>query len=284
MFAACAAAACSRLGAPGITVGSTPSTQGIVLAEIAAQHLENQLGVPVSRKFDLGSTTIAYEALVLSRVDVYPEDAAAIQTLVLKEPLDPNPDNVLLRVQGEMVRIGRIQVLKPLGIHRRMSMAIRSSDAADGKLTSLSQAAGSRLAWTIGMTPEFEQRSDGFAALMSAYNLPLKVPPKSLPPGSLYSALSENQVSMVAGFDTDGPLKNPEFTVLSDDRKAFRVSSSCVLVRQGAIDKSAKLRTALEQLSGRFSNESMRQMTFEVDVRRRAVAEVATEFLRQSKL
>jgi glycine betaine/choline ABC-type transport system substrate-binding protein len=279
-----AAAGCSKPAPKAITVGSAPSTEGILLAEIAAQHLEKQLGVPIVRKLDLGSTTIAYEALVLSTLDVYPEDTNAILVSVMKEPLDPNADNVLLRIQNEMPRLGRIQVLNPLGIHRRMCMAVRAADAADGKIATLSDAARSRLAWTIGVTPEFEQRTDGYVALMSTYNVPLKVPPKSLPAGSLYPALSQNQVSMIAGYDTDGPLNAPEFAVLKDDKGAFHEARTCFLVRQGALDGNPKLRAALDQLSGKFTNESVRQMDFEVDVLRHAVKDVAAGFLRQAGL
>jgi glycine betaine/choline ABC-type transport system substrate-binding protein len=284
LAALAALAGCSKPAPPEITVGAMPSTQSVLLAEIAAQHIEKQLGLPVVRKFDIGSTTIAYEGLVLSTLDVYPEDTSAIQVSVMKEPLDPNPDNVLLRVQNEMPRLGRIQVLDPLGVHRQMCMAIRASDAADSKVTTLSDAARSRLAWTIGMTPDFEQRVDGYVALMSAYNVPLKVPPKPLAPAALYPALSGNQVSMVAGYDTDGPLNTPEFAVLKDDKGTFHETRACLLVRQGVLDANPKLRSVLDRLSGKFTNESMRQMNFEADLQRHAIKDVAAAFLRQAGL
>lgn len=275
---------CSSRPARGIVVGATPSTERIILAEIAAQHLEKELGVPVERRIDLGSTAIAYEALVLSTIDVYPEDTNAIMVSVMKTPLDSNADNVLLMVQNEMPRLGRIQVLAPLGIHRRPCMVMRSADARDGRLVTLSDAARSRLAWTLGVTSEFEQRSDQYSALMSAYNLPLKVPPKSLPPGSLYRALVDNQVAMIAGYDTDGPLGGNEFVELKDDKGAFHEAKTCWLIRQGKLDQEPRLRAALDRLSGKFSNESIRKLNYEVDVLKRSVKDVAAGFLRQAGL
>jgi osmoprotectant transport system permease protein len=256
----------------------------MILAEIAAQHLEKQLGVPIERRTDLGSAPIAYEALVLSTIDIYPEDTNAIMVSVLKDALDPNPDSVLLRVQNEMPRLGRIQVLSPLGIHRRPCVVVRARDASDGKIQTLSEAARSRLAWTLGVTSEFQQRSDGFTALMSAYNLPLKVPPKPFPPASLYPALTDSQVAMVAGYDTDGPLSGNEFIQLKDDKGAFHEARTCFLVRQGAIDSQPKVKEALTQLSGKFTNDSIRKLNYEVDVSRRPVTDVAAEFLRQAGL
>ena len=275
---------CSRKVTPGVAIGATPSTERIILAEIAAQQLEKQLGIPVNRKLDMGGPSIAYESLVLSNIDIYPEDTNAIMVSVLKDALDPNPDNVLLRVQNEMERLARIQVLSPLGIHRRPCMVMRAGDAHDGNMQALSDAARTRLAWTLGVTPEFQQRSDGYSALMSTYNLPLKVPAIAFPPASLYPALSSNQVSMISGYDTDGLLAGSEYAMLKDDKNAFHEARTCFLVRQATIDSLPKVRPALEQLSGRFSNESIRKLNYDVEVLKHPLKDVAAGFLRQAGL
>ena len=277
-------AGCSHPGPQPITIGALASTERILIAEIAAQHVEKRLGVTVDRRLDLGSTSLAYDGLVLGTTDVYPEDTNALVVSVLKEPLDPDPAIVLNRVRNELPRLGRVQVLDPLGIRQRVSMAVRASDAKDGKMQKLSEAARSRLAWTLGCTSDFEQRTDGYSVLMRTYNLPLKLAPKVLPPRGLYEALASNQASMVAGYDTDGPLAGPEFTVLNDDKNAFQESRACLLVRQGAVERTPGLRAALDQLSRKFNNETMRKMNYEVDVEKAHVGAVAAEFLRQAGL
>ncbi len=128
--------------------------------EIAAQHLEKALGVQVNRKVDLGSPSIGYESLLMSSIDVYPEDTNAIAVSVLKDPMDQNPDIVLERVRGEMARLGRVYVFNPLGIHRRMGIVVRASDARDYKIDTIADAARSHLGWTLGPTSEFS-RADG---------------------------------------------------------------------------------------------------------------------------
>ncbi len=277
-------AGCSSKQNRPLTIGATPSTERIILAEVAAQHLEKQLNVPVERRTDLGSAPIAYEALVLSTIDIYPEDTNVIMVSVMKDNLDPNPDNVLLRVQNEMPRLGRIQVLNPVGIQRRPCIVVRANDARDGKIGTLSDAARSRLAWTLGVTSEFQQRSDAFSALMSAYNIPLKVAPKPYLPPALYPALADNQVSMVGGYNTDGPLSGTEFVELKDDKAAFRDARTCYLIRQGLVDTQPQAKVALAQLSGKFNNETIRKLNYEVDVMHRSVKDVAASFLRQAGL
>lgn len=276
--------ACSRPAPLSLTVASTPSTERSILVEIAAQHLEKALGIQVNRKVDLGSPSIGYESLLMSSIDVYPEDTNAIAVSVLKDPMDQNPDIVLERVRGEMARLGRVYVFNPLGIHRRMGIVVRASDARDYKIDTIADAARSHLGWTLGATSEFSERMDGYSALMSTYNLPLAVAPKPMLPGLLYPSLSQNQVSMVAGYDTDGPLSGQEFVMLKDNKQAFRESRTCLLVRQDTLDREPKLRAVLEQLSGKFTNDLIRKLNSDVDVTRRPVRDVAAGFLRQAGL
>jgi osmoprotectant transport system substrate-binding protein len=284
MAAAVFVSACSHPASrtTSIVFGAMPSTERILIAEIGAQQAEKRLGVTVDRKFDVDSTSIAYESLVMSTIDVYPEDTDAMMSSVLKEPLDPNPDIVLNRIRNEMPRVGRVQVLDPLGIRHRMCMVMRTNDAKDGKLRTLSEAAGSRLPWTIAATNDFEQRTDGYSALMRTYNLPLKLAPKPLSPQLLYPALTSNQASLIAGYDTDGPLTSPAFTTLEDDKHAFNESRTCLFVREGVLERLPALRDALAQLSGKFNNETMRKMNYEVEVEKSPVRAVASEFLRQA--
>lgn len=285
MAAAVLTTACSSATAPkSITVGAVPSTEHILIAEIAAQQVEKKLGVTVERRFDLGSTSIAYDRLVLSAIDIYPEDTNAIIVSVLREPLDPNPDIVLNRVRNELPRVGRIEALDPLGIRHRMCMVIRTGDAKEGNLQTLSDAARSQLAWTLGVTEEFEQRTDAYSTLMRTYSLPLKLAPKPFPARALYDALTNNDASMIAGFDTDGPLNTNAFTVLKDNKNAFFEARTCLLVRDGALRAWPPLRAALDQLSGKFNNETMRKMNYQVEVEKAPVRVVAADFLRQASL
>jgi glycine betaine/choline ABC-type transport system substrate-binding protein len=51
-------------------------------------------------------------------------------------------------------------------------------------------------------------------------------------------------------------------------------------VRQAALAAVPGLREALAELSGKFTNARMQQLNYEVDVKHRAVSEVAADFLK----
>ena len=67
-----------------VTVGSKTFTENYIIAEIAAQLMEDQEGVTVTRRFGLGATGIIFEALKAGEIDFYPEYTGTISEAILK--------------------------------------------------------------------------------------------------------------------------------------------------------------------------------------------------------
>jgi glycine betaine/choline ABC-type transport system substrate-binding protein len=66
--------------------------------------------------------------------------------------------------------------------------------------------------------------------------------------------------------------------------KVFGSYQACVMVRQNLLATEPQLRPALNELSGKFTNEIMRKLDAEVDVNHRRVGDVAAEFLTRAGL
>ena len=56
------------------------------------------------------------------------------------------------------------------------------------------------------------------------------------------------------------------------------------MVRQDALRETPGMREALHELSGKFTNQQMQNLNFQVDAQHRPIGEVASEFLKQSGL
>jgi osmoprotectant transport system substrate-binding protein len=265
-----------------LTVGSKNFTEQILLGEIAAQHLEHRLGRPIDRKLDLGGTLLAHEALVKGSIDLYPEYTGTALTNVLKLPPSSDAAAVLARVRAGY-RQWRLEWLDPLGFDNTFAMAIRGEDARARRLSTLSQAAASAPGWKLGVGYEFLRRPDGLPGLLKTYPLHVIGNPMSMDLGLLYQALAQKQVDMVAGSETDGMLSVLDVAVLEDDRHYFPPYQAAFVARSEALG-DARVRRALEQLSGRFNDRIMRQLNYAVDGRHRPVREVAAEFLRHAGL
>jgi glycine betaine/choline ABC-type transport system substrate-binding protein len=281
-IAAAFAAGCSRPSP--IVVGSKNSTEQLVLGEIAAQHLENRLGVSVIRRLNLNGTLLAHQSVALGQIDLYPEYTGTALTAVLKLAPEADPTVVRERVRQEYERRFRLAWMPPLGFEHGFAVAVRAERARQARLETLSDAAGYTPGWRIGVGYEFLERLDGYRTLMRTYRLPVVAPPESMDLGALYQALQSGKVDMVAGAETDGMLTTEGVTMLRDDQHAFPPSQAAFVVRIDTLASHPGLAEALAELSGKFTVPMMRKLNAEADVRQRPIAEVARGFLRQAGL
>ena len=276
------AAGCGNSKKP-IVVGSKNFTEQVVLGEIIAQHIEHRLGRKVERRLNLGGTLLTYQALSSGELSVYPEYTGTIEAEILKETPATDSSQVYERSRLEMARRAKVDLLAPLGIDNTFVMVIRGEDARKHHLSTLSEAAAVTPGWKLGVGYEFQERMDGMPAL-NQYHLPMISAPRSMDLGLLYKALELGQVSMIAANATDGPLAAHDWTVLVDDKKAFGSYQACLMARQEILADEPRLKPALEELSGKFTNEIMRKLDAEVDVKHRQAAAVAADFLTQAGL
>jgi osmoprotectant transport system substrate-binding protein len=266
-----------------IVVGSKNFTEQVILGEIIAQHLEHRLGRKVTRRFNLGGTLLSYQAIVLGQISLYPEYTGTIASEILKEKPSSDPDQAYLFASQELTRRSQIDLLKPLGINNVFAMVIRGEDARKDNLATLSDAAQVKTPWKLGAGYEFQTRMDAMPAL-NTYRLPFTGAPMAMDLGLMYKALDQGQVTMIAANATDGPLAAHDWTVLKDDRNAFAAYQACIMVRQDSEAGEPRLRPALEELSGKFTNEVMRKLNAAVDVDHRAISDVAAQFLAEAGL
>src|SRR6202521_1636351 len=281
LLCACLLASCGASKKP-LVVGSKDETEPMLLGEIVAQHLEHRLGRTIQRRLGLGSSAVLYHAILSGEVGIYPEYTGLVESEILKEPANADPQIVLARVRGEMGRIARVEVLDSLGFDSRSVIVVNTQGTE--KLASLSHAAKTEKRWGLGASFEFQSRSDVFQAL-GFYRLSMAAP-RIVDPKQLFGELEKGAVDMIATRATDGHLTRPDWKVLADDPGVVPPYQACLLVRKDliAVEGEPGLRPALAELSGKFSADSMRKLNAEVDLEHRPLAAVAADFLTQAGL
>jgi glycine betaine/choline ABC-type transport system substrate-binding protein len=258
-----------------VTVGSKNFTEQVLLGEIFARQIELRIGVPVERKLNLGGTMLAHEALIKGSLDLYPEYTGTALTEVLKRPVSPDAQAVFKTVSDEYRRRWQLDWLAPLGFNNTFAMIVRG----DAGVSTLSAAAKAH-PWRLGMGYEFAQRPDGLDGMLKTYGLRLAGQPTTMDLGLLYSALQNRQVDLIAANSTDGLISALPVAVLDDDRHYFPPYQCSVVVREAALARYPNLRVALEKLSGKLPDATMRRLNYEVDGKHRPAEQVAEEFLR----
>ena len=271
------AAGCSSK--PRIVVGTKNFTEAVLLGEIVAGQIERRnIGLEVDRKFNLGGTLLAHEALKSGSIDLYPEYTGTGLMAVLKQDAVKDAKAALERVRAGYQPWG-IEWLPPLGFNNCFAMVVRSDAAREQSLRTMSDAAGRPGPWRMGVGYEFTQRIDGLNGLVRTYGLRLNGEPVTMDLGLLYQALQGKAVEMAAASATDGMLARSEFTVLEDDKHYFPPYECAIAVRRDSMDRYPKLRAVLMELSGRIPDSEMRRMNGLVDVEHRSASDVAREFL-----
>jgi osmoprotectant transport system substrate-binding protein len=219
--------------------------------------------------------------LLNHEIDLYPEYTGTALTAILKDEPDTDPARVLAKVRTEYANRFHIDWMDPLGIDNSFAMVVNGTDAREKHLEKLTDASRVTSGWALGVGYEFEQRPDGLAALDRTYHLRWTGSPQTMDLGLLYKALQGHQVTMIAANATDGLLSRLDVKILADDKDAFPPYQVSIAVSQESLRSQPGMREALQELSGKFTNQTMQQLNYQVDGEHRSVSQVAAEFLKK---
>lgn len=264
--------------APHIVVGSKNFAEQLLLGEIAAQQIERRLHVTVERRFQIGGTLLAHEALVNGDIDLYPEYTGTALTAVLKRLANDDPAVVLEEARNGY-KTWHLRWMDPLGFNNTFAMIALRTFAEAHHIRTLSDAALYQPGWQLGAGYEFVERPDGLAGLQKTYRLHFVGPVTTMDLGLLYAALEGHQVTLAAGNSTDGQLSGGEFCVLEDNKHYFPPYQAAYVVRESTLAKYPGLEAALKELSGTLNDRSMRQLNYQLEGLHRSGAKVAAEWL-----
>jgi osmoprotectant transport system substrate-binding protein/osmoprotectant transport system permease protein len=265
-----------------IVVGSKNFTEQVVLGELLAQTLERR-GINVTRRLNLGGSFICDRAIRSGDIDAYIEYTGTALAAILKQPVEKDPDAALESLRNAYGRSG-LSVLAPLGFNNTFAMLVRRADADTLGLDTIDDLRRVETQWRPGFGYEFAERADGYAGLVKAYELSFTTPPRVMELNLVYRALATRQVDVIAGDATSGLIKALDLTMLRDNRVYFPPYYAVPIVRSAVLLAHPELREALNDLSGRISEQDMRAMNASVDVEHRDVAATVKDFLRAKLL
>jgi osmoprotectant transport system permease protein len=275
--------------AAAIVVGSKNFTEQIILGELAALTIEQQAGLSVERRLNLGGTLVCDEALRRGDIDLYVEyTGTALTALFNESPSMPVSElkiefatksaQVLERVRT-LYQARGIKVLDGLGFNNTFAILVRSASAKEHELRLVSDLSKVSSSWRAGFGYEFLERPDGFTGLTRTYGLRFREAPRVMDLNLIYRAVAAGEIDVTAGDMTSGLIQSLDLTVLADDREYFPPYDAVPLVHTATLQRHPEVETALERLAGRISAADMRRMNHEVDGLRRNPREVAQAFL-----
>lgn len=280
--------ACAPPRSSRVTIGAKNFTEQVVLGELLAQEIEEVTGQPVERRFYLAGSYLCQQALVSGRIDGYVEYTGTALTAILKQPLPPIGQRERTQVFETVRRLYeqryQVRVEPGLGFENTFAMVVRGDEAQRLNLKTISDAVPHAPQMRLGVGYEFQERPDGLRGLEAAYGLKFKDDPRTMDLGLLYRALSADQVDMVAGNSTDGPIRALRLVALEDNKHYFPPYEAVPLIREDSLRRHPKIQTAMDRLAGKLTSDEVRGMNDAVDGQHRDVAEVVREFRRSKGL
>jgi osmoprotectant transport system substrate-binding protein len=255
-----------------LTVGSKNFTESVILGELVAQKLESA-GCKVDRRQNMGGTFVCDAAIRSGQIDSYVEYSGTALSAILKAPS--------ANIESAYAKAG-LHWGPALGFNNTFAMIIRKADAERLGLHRISGLSRVVATFRPGFGYEFVERPDGWKGLQHAYGLAFDTSPRTMDLGLTYKALASSEVDLIAGNSTDGLIESLGLVALEDDRHFFPRYDAGVVTRADIDKRCHGASSALASLSHSIDDATMRRLNYEVDGKKRDVAEVVKEALAKS--
>jgi osmoprotectant transport system permease protein len=265
---------CLAARAPQVRVGSKAFTESVILGDMAAQ-LAAEAGATVRHERALGGTRLVWDALVRGEIDVYPEYTGTITSEIFAgRPV--HGDHQLRTALSDL----NIEMTRPLGFNNTYAIGMREDVARRLGIQQISQLRDHpdlRLAFSN----EFMDRSDGWPAVRSRYNLP-QADVRGMDHDLAYRGLASGSIDATDLYSTDAEVEYRHLRVLQDDQHVFPEYSAVYLYRADLARRAPEVVRQLHRLEGRIDERQMRRMNALAKVDKRPEAQIAADFLSQT--
>lgn len=205
-----------------ITVGSKRFTESYILAEIMSQLLEDR-GFIVERKFGLGGTLIAFDALRTGAIHTYPEYSGTLAEAIFKVKETSLPQ------LKKMLNKTNLDLLDPFGFNNTYAIVMRKDFAHENNIQNISSLKNHPN--LLGaFSGEFQKRSDGWNELKNIYNLSNSIRTIEIPLS--YEALHNKKVDFSEAYSTEPLIKKYDFVILEDNLNFFPKYEAIPLIQK----------------------------------------------------
>ncbi len=243
-----------------VRVGSKNFTEQYILAALIERRL-SAAGLAVSHTSSLGST-IAFDALVKSDIDVYVDYTGTLWASVMKHDDVPPPWRVQQQVAGYLADKYGVRDLGSLGFENAYALAMRRDNAEALGVHSIADLARHARTLSIGSDYEFFQRPE-WKRLQQTYGLAFETR-RSFDPTFMYDAVKQGEVDVITAFSSDGRIAAYDLVTLSDPRHAFPPYDA-VLLLSPRVAGDVRVVRALSPLVGSIDVARMRHANSLVD-------------------
>lgn len=271
-------------GGTTLTIGSKNFTEQVVLGQIYAQALE-AAGYTVETDLNLGSETVALQALKKGEISGYPEYVSTALTSFFDTPAEdvPADSNEAYEMAKADLEKDGITALPPTPFASANAVGLLTSTADELGVSTISDLEGKSQDLTLYGAPECRQRVDCLLGLQQNYGLDFK----SFTPvdiGLRYEVLDKGQADLSIVFTTDAQLgASDEYTILEDDQGVLPAGNVIFLTDRKVIDEAGPdYEATIEKVQSGLTEEVMQELDARVDIDKEQPEKVAADYLKEA--
>lgn len=271
-------------GETTLTIGSKNFTEQIVLGEIYAQALE-AAGYKVKRDLNLGSETVALQALKQGEISGYPEYVSTALTSFFNTPAEdvPSESQQAYEMAKKDLSKDGIDALPPTPFQSANAVGMLTSKAEELGVKTISDLEGKSKDLTLYGSPECRQRIDCLLGLEQNYGLKFK----SFTPvdiGLRYQVLDKGQADLSIVFTTDAQLgASDKYTTLEDDKQVLPAGNVIFLTKPETVKQAGPDYAAtIEKVQEGLTDKVMQELDARVDIDKQTPDEAASAYLKDS--
>jgi glycine betaine/choline ABC-type transport system substrate-binding protein len=265
-----------------LTVGSKNFTEQIVLGEVYAQALE-AAGYKVDKRLNLGSETVARQAVKSDQISGYPEYVSTALTSFFGVEPEEVPADATEAYEEAKADFEKedLTAFPPTPFASANAVGTLKKTAEERDLKTVSDLEGQSEEMTLYGSPECRQRIDCLAGLEELYGLKFK---KFVPVdiGLRYTVLDKGQADLSILFTTDPQLsaQADKYVILEDDKEVFPAGNVIWVTTPEVVEEAGPdYEKTIVQVQEGLTLKVMQELGARVELEKEPAAKVAAEYL-----
>ncbi|GGM37689.1 glycine/betaine ABC transporter permease [Paraliobacillus quinghaiensis] len=269
---------------PDLVIGGKLNAEPTILINMYELLIEDQTDLEVELEPGLGKTTFVFSALKNRSIDIYPEfTGTAIVTHLGEQAVSNDAAEVYQQAKEGMLEEYNMALLEPMAFNNTYTLSTTQSFAEENNLTTIGDLQAIASDMTAGFTLEFNDREDGYVGIQDLYGIEFGEV-KTMEPGIRQEAIKSGDVDIIDAYSTSAYMVELDLTALEDTENLFPPYQGAPLMRKETLEKYPELGQILTQLSGKITDEEMREMNYKVDYEDQSPETVAREYLVEQNL
>ncbi|GAJ26584.1 osmotically activated L-carnitine/choline ABC transporter [Liquorilactobacillus sucicola DSM 21376 = JCM 15457] len=280
LLTGCSFPGVSGSGEDAIRIASQSSTESQIMANIVAELINHELGYKTALVSNLGSTTVAHQAMIRGDADISATRYTGTDiTGTLQLPVTKDPQKATQLVKREFKKRYDQTWFPSYGFADTYAFMVTQKTAEKYNINTISDLGKYASNMNAGVDTSWMNRpGDGYKDFAREYAFDFKrVYPMQI--GLVYDAVEAGKMQAVLGYSTDGRIKSYNLKILKDDKRFFPPYDCSLVVNDSLLKKYPKLASVLHRLDGKINLETMQSLNYKVDNDLLEPSVVAQQFL-----